>query len=145
MSDTGSSVTMIFERYFTEHIVYNYVPEYIGDIVAVKFEFTRTTTANNRYSVIGVLYDYGSNARKATLYMMFEDSQNTMVTSTIIQHTGYYICPDQRTTAMLSSGNLLIYSWATNFRNYNDGYRNQNNPVHFYVQEISLNTATGNL
>lgn len=40
MSTNGGSITVTHERYFTDHVLYNSAPHYIGDIATVNFEFT---------------------------------------------------------------------------------------------------------
>ena len=108
MTSTGAAVTKTHERYFTDHVIHNSVPHFIGDIVTVNFEFSSLSTANNRYNVVGVLFDHATQRVVGQVLMMHEDLQNTVLASTIIVKAGYDVLPEQRTSYLCAVGSSLV-------------------------------------
>ena len=61
MSETGGSVNLIHERYFTDHVIVQGTKYYIRDVTAVKFEFSSLNGLNNRFAVSVALNQISSN------------------------------------------------------------------------------------
>lgn len=87
MSQTGGSVTLITERYFTEYLTFLGVKYYIREVTTVKFEFSSISASNNRYAVSIALYRYSDNVWAADMFLFIEDTSNTVIGSAINWHS----------------------------------------------------------